>query len=634
MDSTQQHSVGATIAALRKQKGWTQEELAKKLNVTDKAVSKWEQNGGTPNLDTIVKLANVFGVSTDYILTGKQGQISWKDTMTLEGICKNDMSVAIENFDTRILIAKDENDLTILDYMLKYPCPKVVEAFFAKFPVDLILSRHHYETLRNRNAQYCLDSYSTEFPLFTGAQVAMVLVEYKMMAQLDHLDLFYLQLLPKQVDRPSQKTLAAYMCDDVNLFTDQFFARILVDDKFKGEFREKYLMYFGTEQYKDAIRYAILTQNDVLFKDLWARVTKINQDFCAMVEEDASALDRRETYPYRWELGKPTKNYCFVVDLGVDFLEWMVDYGYVKAAQNFGKILYPLYPNLTFSADRIRLAELKKQGKGDTYEAARLTVVEDGLLRLDKLPQIKDYQIAKRLITEESVHKFELFCRLLKNKQYDQLLALCGNNKHLKELLDDPKSRRDSIRSVGFNIFIPYHYTSVDIWSDEEQWPEIRYTIKFEGMPDCTEEFDGGLDDDQALDYIQSVKDEVFYDLWKEEEDEAYEKEKQALRQKLIKKYPRSYFLELLDKGDVETAVRKLCYLLEGLLETGYDYEGSLAEMIDEFCYDYEVDDDTFDLLDNLRILRNYYAHPNADYADLTHEELLRCVEIVFEIAE
>lgn len=36
------HSIGKTIAELRKKKGWTQAELAEKLNVSDKAVSKWE----------------------------------------------------------------------------------------------------------------------------------------------------------------------------------------------------------------------------------------------------------------------------------------------------------------------------------------------------------------------------------------------------------------------------------------------------------------------------------------------------------------------------------------------------------------------------------------------------------------
>ncbi len=44
------HSIGKTIAELRKIKGWTQAELAEKLNVSDKAVSKWESESGLPEI--------------------------------------------------------------------------------------------------------------------------------------------------------------------------------------------------------------------------------------------------------------------------------------------------------------------------------------------------------------------------------------------------------------------------------------------------------------------------------------------------------------------------------------------------------------------------------------------------------
>ena len=66
------HSIGKTIAELRKEKGWTQIELAEKLQVSDKAVSKWEQEGGIPSVEFFPVLAEVFGVSIDYLMTGKK----------------------------------------------------------------------------------------------------------------------------------------------------------------------------------------------------------------------------------------------------------------------------------------------------------------------------------------------------------------------------------------------------------------------------------------------------------------------------------------------------------------------------------------------------------------------------------
>ena len=56
------------IIELRKKNGWSQEELAERLNVTRQSVSKWESAQSTPDLDKILKLAEVFGVTTDYLL--------------------------------------------------------------------------------------------------------------------------------------------------------------------------------------------------------------------------------------------------------------------------------------------------------------------------------------------------------------------------------------------------------------------------------------------------------------------------------------------------------------------------------------------------------------------------------------
>ena len=54
---------GQFILNLRKERGWTQAELAEKLHVTDKAISKWERGVGFPDIKMIEPLADVFGVS-------------------------------------------------------------------------------------------------------------------------------------------------------------------------------------------------------------------------------------------------------------------------------------------------------------------------------------------------------------------------------------------------------------------------------------------------------------------------------------------------------------------------------------------------------------------------------------------
>ena len=62
------------IASLRKESGLTQSELAGKMGVTDKAVSKWERDVCCPDVSTIPKLAELFEVSVDDLM-----QISKKE---------------------------------------------------------------------------------------------------------------------------------------------------------------------------------------------------------------------------------------------------------------------------------------------------------------------------------------------------------------------------------------------------------------------------------------------------------------------------------------------------------------------------------------------------------------------------
>lgn len=67
-----EHRIGDCIAKLRKEKGWTQDVLADKLQVSNKAISKWESNKGEPSLEFLPKLAELFGITLDYLMTGKK----------------------------------------------------------------------------------------------------------------------------------------------------------------------------------------------------------------------------------------------------------------------------------------------------------------------------------------------------------------------------------------------------------------------------------------------------------------------------------------------------------------------------------------------------------------------------------
>lgn len=66
-------SIGENISSVRKSAGMTQEKLAEAMMVTPQAVSKWETDAACPDIDTVNRMAKLFGVTVDYLLNGKSG---------------------------------------------------------------------------------------------------------------------------------------------------------------------------------------------------------------------------------------------------------------------------------------------------------------------------------------------------------------------------------------------------------------------------------------------------------------------------------------------------------------------------------------------------------------------------------
>ena len=81
---------GKFIADLRKEKNLTQKDLANKLNVSDKAISRWETGKGFPDVDSLQTLSNFFNVTINELLAGENA-----DTKTIEEIAEENIISAI-----------------------------------------------------------------------------------------------------------------------------------------------------------------------------------------------------------------------------------------------------------------------------------------------------------------------------------------------------------------------------------------------------------------------------------------------------------------------------------------------------------------------------------------------------------
>ena len=107
MDS---NKMGAFIAQVRKERGGTQLELAQKINVTDKAVSKWERGVGFPDIKIIEALAEALGVSVSELMHGERMENAVRDSES-DNISNDDILTEnkkyagkIVNFRTYIIV--------------------------------------------------------------------------------------------------------------------------------------------------------------------------------------------------------------------------------------------------------------------------------------------------------------------------------------------------------------------------------------------------------------------------------------------------------------------------------------------------------------------------------------------------
>lgn len=143
-------TVGNIIAKLRRQNGMTQSELAEKLNVSDKSISKWENGQGYPDITAFPILAEIFGVTIDYLMLGEIRGIAVAGSMVFDtvknierypepgmqsqisdisysvGGCPSNVSINLAKIDRRVPISvvgkvgTDENGKFIVSQLQKY----------------------------------------------------------------------------------------------------------------------------------------------------------------------------------------------------------------------------------------------------------------------------------------------------------------------------------------------------------------------------------------------------------------------------------------------------------------------------------------------------------------------------------
>jgi len=99
--------IAYNIKFFRDQCGWTQKELAEQIMLSRSVVAKWENHSATPDIESLIKLSNVFNISIDHLV----GNYSFQNDMLKE--FKRIYSSKAKDF--------DEEVVELVEYLMTYP---------------------------------------------------------------------------------------------------------------------------------------------------------------------------------------------------------------------------------------------------------------------------------------------------------------------------------------------------------------------------------------------------------------------------------------------------------------------------------------------------------------------------------
>ena len=611
------YSIGKTIATLRKAKGWTQVELAEKLNISDKAVSKWESEAGFPEISQFPTLAKVFDVSIDYLMTGKAAEKEIVAISKAELCAKTDDISLIDDIDIN---HKDENKKTFIDYIVQYDSYKVFVTFCEKDKRNIskfnILTALKYCIVLNR-----LDLLSgASFPLSFGYR--FVFKDGKEI----------LALLTKADETNFQRD---YKTQCLCILTEDIIKTIVCDDRIN---ESTLSILFGNQDKSECVWYNVFPYliHQAYINDKKQKLDRLLQ---LSVENNERGFKKYVAGTNIWGRCNLKFNYFYVTDdynnsYGfVRILEQTIKYALEKgdftSVEKFNVLNKEVNEHYDFKAyiaslDEIRIAKLKLDKTVTKEEFLTQSSLHEGILNIDELLIINEYNAIKSALEKYPIHLVERFQNLYEAKNYRAIFewTVDNNSGELQRAIlefDDQEIMRNILRFMtqtgskyncnAKHIKMSYSFTSklqscqtyASRKNFQELWDEVKQFFK-----QCKQ---------TVLDNLKSKLD----------------------KSTMIAGLTKEYFEQELAKGNIEIVIIKLCVRLEAILRADYHYGGTFEEMLSKYCSSFNIYDDednnydpyTPQLLHKLRMQRNSIVHSERNGTSMSVDEIKQCINYI-----
>lgn len=603
------------IKNLRKKKGMTQLELAEKVHVTDKAVSKWETGEGNPEITILIELANIFEVSLDYLLTGKEKEPEIIVMSKMELSCKEDNVDLFKGID---LQGKDESGHYITYYLEKYKCPNVYKSFISRIGVKNLFS-----------------SSSRGSSTFNKEQILKLIVSYDDVQSLEEINFF---------EHTMRRAQSGYIVNDArysgsghfNIYSSKLVESLfpLLPDESSILTRilsinEKNMLNSIVNWqivYTNILGYAVREGRKAISDKIVKRIIELNNKAISDYEEARKKEGERKKDRHRFVVveARMIDSYCnySVIAVPVTIIESLLNSGDIENAKilnNFNKLF-----KAEFVADgTINAESMKKDGKASKDDIFITSCMEFGTINIDKLLKCNDFKLIKYAFENYPICFQEMLEVYLTKKQYRELYEFAVDNEFSSiansVLCLSIEGRgiegiKSAIKSVSENVYLSGNAFDVNRKHFVIQKP-YGYWDNRKPLPRITSE---------------ELKDKILKDL-------QLKIDKETLTNGLTKEY----FESLLQSNNLELLVIKLCVKIEAILKCDYKYEGTFEEMLSKFTekhgyeddgWGYNVGSDRSKLFHKLRKYRNGIVHPEQSKEVLIVDELKSLIKYVCDL--
>lgn len=642
-----EHSIGKMIAALRKAKGWTQVDLAEKLNISDKTVSKWESEAGYPEITMFPRLADFFGVSIDYLMIGKEVQPEIITMSKAELCAKNDDVTLLKELD---FSQKDESNKCLIDYIKQYESLNVFAALCAaddraKGAFDLLTF-----------LKFCLLSNHIELLNKTGFWLKPRMCSYRFDSPEDMMGLMPVGALEHFGKRQGNDQ---YVC----VLQDEFFTMIVTDTRINDKTIDFLLGHQHGRKcvWYHAFPYMIDACYDTGNSELLERLLTLSEENNQYAYDN---LRSRDNYAY---------NYFFIGFIGrkdghglVRILDKTLksalqknDFTMIERMNHLNKNVMKYYGGFrcgVVSDDEIRIAKLKLDKSVSAQDIIIQSSIHNGIVIIDELLAVNDVDLIEKTLKAYPVSKYELLNTVLgKMRQAvgsddwrfifeyaidhddDSLIYYVqnGDKEKIEKWISSKNKLPPFIGAPVEQFFAHYEKDNSNI-----KYFKLRNKGKFSGLVHSHEgltwhEPKSGVVTiktiDQIAEYLLLCKKQVIDDF-KESHNAG----------KIIEELNEEFFRNELAKGNGELVAIKLCVRLEAVLKSKYHYEGDFSEKLEKYCSQhgsYEEDDgwgymerrtEKFvPYLQKLRKYRNSVVHSEKKVDSMTKEELDFCIQYI-----